>query len=177
MASKRLKSAALVLPENLAQAAAVLGEIRKADSDIEILKARHDAKVAGLKAELAAKLAPLNALVKEQFNILKAWAAANRKQLLKGGSKTYKLLTGRLSWRYDPVSCVVDDEAAAIAALKKAGLKRFIRVKEEVDKAAILADRKAVAGIEEISFKRVEQFVARANESDIEHIARKTGVV
>ncbi|EPC4825652.1 host-nuclease inhibitor Gam family protein, partial [Salmonella enterica] len=69
----------------------------------------------------------------------------------KGGSKTANLITGEVAWRTKPDSVSIKGVELVLETLKKLKLDRFIRRKEEVNKDAILADKKAVENIKGIS--------------------------
>jgi phage host-nuclease inhibitor protein Gam len=55
-------------------------------------------------------------------------------------------------------------------ALRKAGLERFIRTKEDLNKEAMLADPEAVASIPGISVSQREEFVIVPIETALEEV-------
>jgi phage host-nuclease inhibitor protein Gam len=75
------------------------------------------------------------------------WCEANRAALCANGGKTANLVTGEVNWRQRPPSVTIRAVDKVIATLLALGLGRFVRKKEEVNKEAILAEHKAVAGI------------------------------
>ena len=73
-----------------------------------------------------------------------------------------------MQWRQRPPSVAVRGADAVIAALKKLGLSRFVRTKEEVNKEAILNDAEAVRGVGGISINSgVEDFVITPFEAEV----------
>lgn len=92
---------------------------------------------------------------------IQTWAEAHRDELTNGGKvKSANLITGEVSWRQRPPSCTVRGAESVIETLKKLGLGRFVRSKEEVNKEAILNETDAVRGIAGVTIVTgVEDFV------------------
>ena len=94
------------------------------------------------------------------------WCAANRDALTGGGkSKTVLFATGTVAWRLTPPRVVLKGVDAVLAALKRRGLDRFIRTKEEVNKEAMLAEPAAVAAIPGVRIEQDEEFVVTPHEA------------
>lgn len=98
------------------------------------------------------------------------WCEAHRDELTQGGKvKTANLLTGEIAWRQRPPSVRVTGAESVIEWLKKLGLGRFVRTKEEINKEAILNEPAAVAGVAGISISTgVEDFVITPFEAEAE---------
>lgn len=88
------------------------------------------------------------------------WCEANRSDLTNGGKvKTANLVTGDVQWRVRPPSVTVRGVDSVMETLRRLGLSRFIRIKEEINKEAILNEPGAVAGVAGITVKSgVEDF-------------------
>ncbi len=73
---------------------------------------------------------------------LKVWAEANRAALTNDHKVKFALLgTGKILWRFRPAKVSAPkDQSVVVAALKRLGLARFVRVKEEVNREAMLAE-------------------------------------
>lgn len=96
------------------------------------------------------------------------WCEANREKILKKGLKTANLITGEVSWRFNPPSVRLYKSDVVLETLKKMGLTQFIRTKDEINKDAILADPKAVEDIKGISIvSGVEEFIVKPFEVSI----------
>lgn len=107
------------------------------------------------------RLEALRASIEELSQGVQAWCEVHRDNLCKSG-KTANLTTGEVSWRQRPPKVSLRDMDKILEALKKAELQQFIRVKEEINKDAILADPKAVAKIKGISITTgIEDFVIK----------------
>ena len=71
---------------------------------------------------------------------LRAWCDANRAALTDNNKRKFADLgTGKVEWRRSPPKVWIKGVEAALAAIKSLGLP-FVRVKEEIDKEAMLAD-------------------------------------
>lgn len=126
---------------------------------------RYQTEINDKLAETTAMYQPLLESLKEQIKPLQAgvqvWCEANRNDLTKGGKvKTANFTTGEVQWRQRPPSVSVRGVDAVIDALKRLGFCRFIRVKEEINKEAILNEPEAVKGVAGITLQvGVEDFV------------------
>lgn len=107
--------------------------------------AKLKAKIADLTAKHEAATAADAAEIDRIRAGLMAYAEANREELTGGKSKTVKLAAGCIKWRKTPAKVeITGDAAEIIAALKRRRLSRFIRVKEEIDRAAVLKEAAAI---------------------------------
>ena len=74
--------------------------------------------------------------------------------------KTANLLPGELSWRQRPPSVTIRGVDTVLDSLLRMGLGRFVRVKNEPNKEAMLNEPEAVRGIAGISIVTgVEDFI------------------
>ena len=163
-----MKTAALAVPRTQIEAEALLLSIGKLQREHAAIELRMNDRLATIQADHAQQAQPLNAAIEEQFQALHAWAEAHREELLAGKGKTVQLATGELSWRTSPPSVRVTHPAVAVETLKRLGLGDLVRVKEEINKEAILADPDRVHGIGGIRVLHPETFVAKPFESEIE---------
>ena len=92
---------------------------------------------------------------------IQAWCEAHRDELTSGGkTKTANLVTGEVNWRTRPPSVTVRNVEGVLDTLRRMGLAQFIRVKEEINKEAVLAEPDAARGIAGLTVtKGVEDFV------------------
>lgn len=116
-------------------------------------------------ADLAQRIAALQAGIQ-------TWCEANRVTLCGEGDKlgkTANLVTGEVSWRVRPPSVSVKGVEAVIDALRRNDLYHLIRLKEEVNKEAILNEPAAVARIPGITIVcGVEDFIITPFEAQTE---------
>lgn len=94
---------------------------------------------------------------------VQAWCEAHRVELCGPGDKlgkTANLVTGEVSWRQRPPSVSIRGAETVLDTLLRMGLGRFVRVKNEPNKEAMLAEPDAVRGIAGISIATgVEDFI------------------
>lgn len=116
-------------------------------------------------AELTERYQPMLNSIKQMMAPLQAgvqvWCEANRHDLTRGGKvKTAGFVTGEVQWRQRPPSVSVRGTDTVIELLAARGLERFLRVKTEINKDAILADPDAARGVPGLSIVTgVEDFV------------------
>lgn len=160
--AKKLKSKAQVyVPQTKEDAAA---DIRKVGELMRQLM-REEADMNDLIAEITQRYQPAFDLLKEQINLLQdgvqSYCEANRDSLTNGGKvKSANLITGEVAWRQNPPSVRISKSDTVIETLKRLGLGRFVRTKEEINKDAILNEPDEVRGVAGITLVTgVEQFV------------------
>lgn len=129
-------------------------------------------KIAKIAAEAQPGLEELQTQIGTLQQGIQTWCEANRHELTDSGKvKTANLITGNVSWRIRPPSCSVRGADAVIETLKRLGLAKFIRTKEEVNKEAILnepdevrgvAGITVVTGVEDFAIEPFEQETATA---------------
>lgn len=160
--AKRLKAKAQAyVPQSKDDAAA---DIRKiGDLQRQVLRASTEMNDA--IAHITAQFQPRLEAVGEQLTALQegvqAWCEAHRAELTTDGkTKTANLVTGEVQWRQRPPSVSVRGAEAVIEVLKRLGLGKFVRNKEEVNKEAILNEPDAVGDVAGITVVTgVEDFV------------------
>lgn len=145
-----------------------IGELQRKREAIKTAMNEHLARV---KASYETDAVPVNEALKTLSHGVQVWAEANRAELTKNGSKTVKLGNGELRWRTRPPSVTVRAAGIVIEALKRLGLTRFIRTKEEINKEAILAEPEAVQDVKGISIGQGEDFVIVPFETELEEVA------
>ncbi|HEV2556840.1 MAG TPA: host-nuclease inhibitor Gam family protein [Bosea sp. (in: a-proteobacteria)] len=141
----RLKSktlgANLPVPQNRDDAARAVREIGDDRRRLARLEADMNDRIAKLKQDYEEKAEPFRERVAASTEGLKMWAEANRTALTGGDkTKTVDLGTGEVKWRLRPPSVRITKVEDVLSRLRDLGLSRFIRVKEEPNKEAILAD-------------------------------------
>jgi phage host-nuclease inhibitor protein Gam len=165
-----------------AKKTAVTYACQSREETMDAIKSLGDAQreLARVETRINDEIAAITQREKERIDALKEridalttgiqwWCEANRAMLCAGGGKTANLITGEVSWRQRPPSVSVRAVDKVIETLKKLGLGRFVRTKEEVNKDAILADPKSVAGVSGIAVVQgIEDFAVSPFEIDIQ---------
>jgi phage host-nuclease inhibitor protein Gam len=159
----RLKAKAIShpVPNSKSEAAADVRLIGDLAREHTRLATEMNDRLAAVTAEYHDRLEHLRNHITTLQTGVQTWCEANREALTNGGKvKTANLITGEVSWRQRPPSCRITGADAVIDTLDRLGLSRFVRVKKEVNKEAILNEPAAVAGVAGISISSgVEDFV------------------
>jgi phage host-nuclease inhibitor protein Gam len=107
----------------------------------------------------APRLEALQERIKALQTGVQTWCEANREELC-GKGKTANLITGEVSWRQRPPSVGIRNIAVVLAHMKRYGLTSYVRIKEEINKDAILASPEAVRGVVGITINAgMEDFI------------------
>ena len=151
MTRGKVKAAGANVPVPQADGAAreAIREIGDLNREALRLEAEMNDGIAALQQDYGARVQPIRdaALAKQEG--LKVFCEANRDRLTGGGKvKFHRFATGEISWRLRPARVSIRGKEAVIAAIKAARLgKRFLRVREDVNKEAMLEDRATAAAI------------------------------
>ena len=125
-----------------------LGAIRR---DLALAGAALEEAVVGVKAQAEEAAKPLAAEAEALMRGLQLYAEANRAALTDGGrTKTVRLATGEIGWRQRPPSVRLRDVPTVIETMQRLGLLKFLRIKHEVNKEALLAapgEASAIPGV------------------------------
>lgn len=165
----RIKQAALVIvPQSTDDCAADINEIGRLYREIAVQTAAMNDEIAKVTDRYTSAFTPLQDKIKLLQSGVQSWCEAHRNELTNGGkTKTGQFVTGTVQWRQKPPSVVVRGVDAVIEALNRLGLGRFVRVKEELNKEAILNEPEAVKGVAGLSIKTgVEDFVIQPFENN-----------
>jgi phage host-nuclease inhibitor protein Gam len=151
--SKRVKAAAetVAVPRDRAEADSFLARIGAAMRERQLIEAAAEEEVDAVKRRAEEEARPHAEAVSTLTRGLQIWAEANREALCVGGRKTVTLASGELGWRLRPPSVRIRSLGDAVAAIKALNLTRFLRVREEVNKEAMLAEPNVAAQIAGIS--------------------------
>ncbi|CBS88705.1 host-nuclease inhibitor Gam family protein [Azospirillum lipoferum] len=136
------------------QAAAVVGRIGAAQVQLSRLKASLDVAVAQANLAYETAAAPLRTAIAADTELLRGYFDANRASLLSGTKKSVALSTGTMGVKKTTAKLVVADADTLLTLLEEdRKLRRFIRTKSEVDRAALLAEPKVAVTIPGVSIE------------------------
>lgn len=148
MVAKLKSKAQIYVPQTKDDAAADIKKI----GDLLRIKTRKEADMNDKLAEITQNYQPDFEVLQLQIDTLQegvqAWCEANRDELTNGGkTKSANMVTGEVMWRQKPPSVRVSNVDAVLDMLKRLGLGKFIRTKEEINKDAILNEPDEVRGV------------------------------
>lgn len=170
--AKKMKSTAanLPIPQDDSEAREAIREIGDLSRDVIRIEAEMNDEIAALQEKYGAEVAPLKEQIQAKQEGLKMFCEVNRDRLTRGGKvKFHKFATGEISWRLRPAKVTIRGKDAVIAAIKGARLgKKFLRVKEDINKEAMLEDRKTAAGIPGVTIgSDGEDFIVEPHETEL----------
>lgn len=173
MAKARVKAPAMVdVPQTLDDVNRAIAEIGIAQRERDRIQADMNDALAATREGFEAQAAPYAARIKELTAGVQLWCEANRARLTDGGkTKTAKLAAGEVSWRMRPPSVVVRGVDVVLEGLKRLGLNRFIRTKEEINKDAVLAEPEIADQVKGLSVTQGEDFIVKPWDTDLEQVA------
>lgn len=165
-------ASAVYVPQTREQAAEAIREIGEHQRELARLTADMNDEMATVKERWEAAAEPHKERVEALTNGVQIWSEANRDTLTQGGKvKTAALTTGEIAWRLRPPSVRITGQEAVLDVLRRLGLKRFIREKEEVNKEAILNEPEAVSHVSGIAISQGEDFVVTPFEVELAQVA------
>lgn len=166
----RIKAKAQVyVPQSKDEAAADIRQIGDLQREMLRLQTDMNDAIAKITAQFQPALEVKSELIKTIQEGVQAYCEGHRSELTNDGKvKTANFVTGEVQWRKRPPSCAVRGAESVIEALKRLGLGKFVRTKEEINKEAILNEPDAVKGVAGITVVTdVEDFVITPFEQEV----------
>lgn len=170
MSKVKSKAVSVPVPQSDDDAREAIRQIGDTNREILRLQADMNDQIARLQETFGNQVAPLQAKSDELQEGLKIYCEANRSRLTGGGKvKFHQFATGQVSWRSQPAKVTIRGKDAVIEAIKSARLgKRFLRIKEEINKEAMLEDRATAGAIKGVSIgSEGEVFAVEPHETDL----------
>lgn len=143
-----------------------LGDLQR---EIESVSIEQNNRIAQITEEFAPAIANLQEKIKPMQQAIQTWCESNRDELTNNGkSKTANFNTGEVQWRQRPPSVSVRGVSSVIENIKTLNLFKFLRIKEEINKEAMLNEPELAGTIAGITIKKgVEDFVITPFEQEI----------
>ena len=169
MPSQRAKKTAIQLPASKEEVDKLVADIGELQREQAMNEAAMNQQIEALKAYYGPKADLLSLAIKDKLQAIEAYAAVHRAELTEDGkTKTVKLRSGTISWRLTPRAVTVRGVEQVKARLEEMGLKKYLRVKTEIDKQAILADPAQALAVDGIKLTRREEFVVTPSHTQAE---------
>lgn len=173
-AKTKTRGANLPVPQNRDEAAQAIARIGEIGRELARREANMNDALARIKEQCEAAAEPLRQECDGLTEGLKTWAEANRAVLTNGNRVKFALLgTGKILWRLRPPRISAPkDQGGVIETLRRLGLSRFIRTKEEVNREAMLAEPDVARTITGIRIgSEGEDFVVEPFETELQGAA------
>jgi len=137
-------------PQNREECAVAVADYGRVQSDRQRVLDEMNEKIRAVSQAYEAELAEYDDSLKVRHLAIQTWCEANRVGLADdNGVKYIQLTTGRVEWRKAPDKITApakpENLATVLDMLKQRGLGRFIRIKEEINKEAMLAEKNPIA--------------------------------
>lgn len=171
------------VPQNQEEAADFVRRIRDTYQEINSIKAGFNEQtqalneqIEGLKKQIEvirtepqAKAKPLGEKISQLFEGLLVFSEGHREQLTDAGKhKSVKVASGLFGWRLTPPFVSIRNVKKIVAVLKERALERFLRIKEELDKEAMLKESEIAASIPGVWVGQKEEFFVKLADADFE---------
>lgn len=171
--SVRIKAAAAVgVPQTLDEVNQAIAQIGIAQRERDRISADMNDSLAATREAWEAQAAPHAARIKELTAGVQLYCEAHRDELTQHGkTKTARLAAGEVSWRMRPPSVAVRGLELVIEGLKRLGLDRFVRTKEEINKEAVLAEPEVADQVKGLSVNQGEDFIVKPWDTELEQVA------
>lgn len=172
-AAARIKqeAAAFPVPQTQEEAIEAIAEIGRRQRERTRIETAMNDELAAVRQQWETQAAPRLDAIKGLSGGVHLWCEAHRDRLTNGNKvKSVHLASGDVKWRLRPPSVRILAVDNVIAYLKQAGLERFLRIKEEVNKEALLTEPEAVQHIKGITISQKEDFVIIPFETELEEI-------
>lgn len=157
-----------MVPQNAQEANAAVAEIGAATRALRHIEADMNEALAQIKEQFETVATVHRERIDLLTKAVQIWAEAHRDTLTQHGKvKTHDLPAGQICWRTRPPSVRVTGVDAVLDLLRRLGLDRFIRRKEEINREAILNEPAAVAGLPGLTISQVEDFVVSPFEIEL----------
>lgn len=152
--------------EDVEQAIKAIGDLQR---QLERESLAQNDEIGAITEKYAPRIAELQEQLKPMQEAVQAWCESRRDELTQNGkTKTGSFNTGEVQWRQRPPSVAIRGADSVIESLRTLGLVRFIRVKEEINKDAMLNEADLAATVAGVTIRKgVEDFVITPFEQEV----------
>lgn len=173
MALSGAKKTAVHLPQNIEEVDGLIAMIGQLQRQLQSVESNMNEQIDKIKEESGAQADELRHTIDDHVASVEAYCSVHRDKLTDSGKKkTVKLRSGEVRWRLTPPAISIGNAKAVIAALEKLGLNRFLRIKTEVNRQALLAEPEVAENVPGVSVTQREEFVIVPDNSQAEAIKR-----
>jgi len=175
MAKAKLKAPALtVVPQSVEECDAMIRRIGEVQREMERRQTAMNDDLAARKAEHEAGAAPFKSEKEGLLRGVQAFCESRRADLTNENRvKFHRFPAGEVSWRARPPAVSLRKVADIIeTCLRRKGFDRFLRIKHEVDKEAMLKEPAIAVTIPGVAIGSAgEEFAVKPFETELEEVA------
>jgi phage host-nuclease inhibitor protein Gam len=174
-ATTRLKmnAATFPVPQSADDANDFVAKLGTAQRERILIETAMNDKMAAVKARHEADAKPFKDEIEALTRGLHTYAEGHRDALTNNGKvKFHRFAAGEIAWRARPPKVTLRGMDTVVEALKRLGLSRFLRVKEEVNKEAMLAEPEIARTVAGVSIGSAgEEFIVKPFATELEELA------
>lgn len=169
----RVKREALAVPQSEAECNRYIERLGNAQRERTRIETEMNDEMAALKSQFEERAKPFRTEAELLSEAIQAFCEANRDRLTRDRKvKFHKFGSGEVNWRVRPPRVSIRGTEAVLEAIKALGLTKFIRVKEEINKDAMLADAEKASSISGVTIgSEAEDFTITPFETQLEEVA------
>lgn len=173
MARVKSKAADHPVPQSMEEANSFVEHIGDTQRRLDTIRTEMNDRLAETKAHYEALAAPLKESLAEHTSGLQVFCEAHRSELTGDGRrKFHRFAAGEVSWRRRPPAIRIRGAVRVLERVKELGLTQFIRIKEEINKEAMIAELEKAVAVDGVSgIIGVEDFVIKPFETELEEVA------
>lgn len=174
------KVEAVPSPQSREELSKWLFDIGVKQRELDEVETRLNNDLEARKQEAADEVAPIRDELSRLVRGAAVFCDANRQELTDGGkTKTVKLDSGEVRWRFTPPKVSLRGVEAIVAVLratKRKGLKGFLRKKVtyEVNKEAMLEKPQLALSLDGVTITRTEELIFKPTELEVEIVGSST---
>lgn len=166
---KSVKRTMVAVPKSEQETSEFIRRIGKHQRGLDRIKIRTNNQIEKIKEKAVADSSDHEKEIAELFEGIFTFSQSHRDELTeKGKKKTVHFFTGDILWRLTPPAVSLKNVKKIIELCKTSGLKRFIRIKEDVNKEAMLKEPEKAKEIKGVTIGQKEEFVVKPSEIEIE---------
>ena len=157
------------VPQTKDECAETINKIGLIQREIQRIQTKMNDELAVITDKYTGSITDQIAILKHFQDGVQTYCEAHRDALTQNGkTKSGEFVTGSVMWRQKPPSVLAKGIDSIIETLNRLGLSRFVRVKNELNKEAILNEPDAIKGIAGLTIKTgVEDFVITTFEQEL----------
>jgi phage host-nuclease inhibitor protein Gam len=167
----RVATPTIAAPQNAGECNALIYRIGLAQRQRQRIETAMNDELAAVRERHEAEAAVWTEELKVLCERVQSYCEAHRGELTEGGKrKFFRFGSGEVQWRMRPPSVSVRAVDAVIASLKKLGLGHFVRVREEIDKEAVLRWPDVAQQVKGLTIGQREDFVVKPWDTELEQV-------
>ena len=175
-AATRMKvtAATFPVPQTADEANDFVAKLGAAQRERQLIETAMNDELAAVKARCEAEAKPFKTEIEALTRGLHTFAEGHRDTLTRGGKvKFHRFAAGEIAWRTRPPKVSIKGGVeAVISAFKSLGLLQFVRIKEDLNREAMLSEPDVATMISGVSIGSAgEDFIVKPFETELEEVA------